>query len=45
MNVVDREHCIVNLDPANENMGYQCDIDIRELIDLFDVMRPKDDEE
>lgn len=26
-------------------MKYQCDIDIRELIDLFDVMRSPDDEE
>ena len=23
-------------------MGYQCDIDIRDLIDLFDVMRSQD---
>ena len=23
----------------------QCDIDVRELIDLFDVMRPEDDKE
>lgn len=26
-------------------MKYQCDIDIRELIDLDDVMRSKDDPE
>ena len=43
--VVERPHCIINLDPANEHMKYQCDIDIRELIDLEDVMRSKDDPE
>jgi len=26
-------------------MSYQCDIDIRDLIDLQDVMRAEDDEE
>ena len=45
VNVLERPHCIINLDPANENMTYQCDIDIRDLIDLWDVMRAKDDEE
>lgn len=43
--VVERPHCIINLDPANENMKYQCDIDIRELIDLWDVMASPDDPE
>ena len=23
-----RKHCLVNLDPANENMTYPCDIDV-----------------
>nr|XP_039249999.1 GPN-loop GTPase 2-like [Styela clava]XP_039250000.1 GPN-loop GTPase 2-like [Styela clava] len=33
-----RPCCIVNLDPANENIPYQCDINIEELITLEDVM-------
>ena len=45
VNVLERPHCIINLDPANEYMKYQCDIDIRDLIDLFDVMRSPTDEE
>jgi GPN-loop GTPase len=45
VNVLERPHCIINLDPANEHMAYQCDVDIRELISLFDVMRPEDDDE
>jgi hypothetical protein len=45
VNVLERPHCIINLDPANKKMTYQCDIDIRDLIDLWDVMRAKDDEE
>jgi len=45
VNVLERPHCIINLDPANEHMQYQCDIDVRELIDLFDVMRPEDDKD
>ena len=43
--VVERPHCIINLDPANDNMKYQCDIDVKDLIDLNDVMRAKDDPE
>lgn len=45
VNVLERPHCIINLDPANEHMSYQCDIDIRELIDLEDVMRSEIPEE
>lgn len=33
-----RPACIVNLDPANENIPYSCDVDISELISLEDVM-------
>lgn len=29
---------IINLDPAAENFQYKCDIDIRELISVLDVM-------
>ena len=43
--MIDRPHCIINLDPANEHMAYQCDIDIRELVDLEDVMRSDDPSE
>jgi len=35
---LERPHCLVNLDPANENVGYKCDIDIRDLITLEDAM-------
>ena len=38
-NVLNRRHCIINLDPANDQMDYQVDIDIRQLIDLEDVMQ------
>lgn len=30
--------CVVNLDPANDQLLYKCDIDISELITLEDVM-------
>lgn len=33
-----RNVCIVNLDPANENMNYHAEIDIMHLITLDDVM-------
>lgn len=29
---------VVNLDPANDNLPYKCDIDIRELVNVEDVM-------
>ncbi|CAG4937833.1 unnamed protein product [Colias eurytheme] len=35
---LERKVIIVNLDPANDNVTYQPDIDIRELIHLEDVM-------
>lgn len=47
-NQIERNHVIVNLDPANDNMDYevrnhvltifQCKIDIHELITQEDVM-------
>jgi len=43
--VVERPHCIINLDPRNDFFKYQCDIDIRDLIDVNDVMKAKDDPE
>lgn len=30
---------LVNLDPANENIPYDCDLDVRDLLNLEDVMR------
>jgi len=39
MNAAGRECCIVNLDPANDNIPYNCDIDINELITVEDVIK------
>lgn len=33
-----RKVCIINLDPANENMSYKPEIDVMHLITLEDVM-------
>lgn len=33
-----RQNVIVNLDPANEDLPYECAIDIAELVDLQKVM-------
>ena len=33
-----RGHCLVNLDPANEEVGYPVDVDVRDLITLEDAM-------
>ena len=33
-----RKVVIVNLDPANDTLPYECDVDISELITLQDVM-------
>jgi len=33
-----RPLCVVNLDPANDDLPYDCDIDIRELVNVEDVM-------
>ena len=33
-----REHCLVNLDPANENITYPVGIDVQDLISLEDAM-------
>ena len=35
---LDRPICVVNLDPANDNIPYPCAIDIASLITLEDVM-------
>lgn len=31
-------HCVINLDAANDNIQYDCGIDVRDLITLEDVM-------
>ena len=33
-----RKHCLVNLDPANENISYPAGIDVQDLISLEDAM-------
>jgi len=38
MQNLNRNVIVVNMDPANENLTYKCDINIRELINLEDVM-------
>ena len=39
MKAIGRECCIVNLDPANEYLPYDCAIDINELVTVEDVMK------
>ena len=36
--IIDRKCIVVNLDPANDNIQYKCDINITELVTLTDVM-------
>jgi hypothetical protein len=36
--VLKRNILVINLDPAAESFKYRCDIDIRDLITLEDVM-------
>ena len=38
LDAINRPYIIVNLDPANENIPYKCDIDVNDLITLEDVM-------
>lgn len=38
LSALKRPACIVNLDPANDNIPYNCDVDISDLITLEDVM-------
>lgn len=38
LSALKRPVCIINLDPANDNIPYDCDVDISELITLEDVM-------
>ncbi|KAI9596669.1 GPN-loop GTPase [Syncephalis fuscata] len=36
---IKREVAVINLDPANENLPYECSLDISELITIDDVMK------
>lgn len=38
LRAIGRKVILVNLDPANENIPYDCDLDVRELINLDEVM-------
>ena len=39
MTSLNRNVFVINLDPANENLTYDCEINIYELINVEDVMR------
>lgn len=39
LHALHRPASIVNLDPANENLPYAADVDVRELISVEDVMK------
>lgn len=36
--MLNRPCAVINLDPANEHFGYDCAIDIRDLVSVADVM-------
>ncbi len=38
MTELSRLHCLVNLDAANENLSYECGVDVRDLITLEEAM-------
>jgi GPN-loop GTPase len=38
LDTLDRPHCLVNLDAANEDVGYKVGVDVRDLITLEDAM-------
>lgn len=38
MKAISRPCSAVNLDPANDNIPYQADVDVRELVDIEEVM-------
>lgn len=39
LTLLGRKTVIINLDPANENLPYQCHLDIQELISIENVMK------
>lgn len=42
MTAIERKCSVVNLDPANDNTSYPCDLDIRDLVSLEDVMEQEE---
>lgn len=38
LRAVDRPCSVANLDPANDNIPYEADFDVRELVDVEEVM-------
>eukprot|EP00929_Paragymnodinium_shiwhaense_P038239 TRINITY_DN20242_c0_g1_i1.p1 TRINITY_DN20242_c0_g1~~TRINITY_DN20242_c0_g1_i1.p1 ORF type:complete len:326 (-),score=89.05 TRINITY_DN20242_c0_g1_i1:25-1002(-) len=42
LQVLKRPRTLVNLDPANDDLPYDCDVDIRELVNVEDVMTELD---
>lgn len=38
LKAIGRECCVINLDPANEFIPYECDINLSDLITVKDVM-------
>jgi len=38
LDALKRPRILVNLDPANDDLPYKCDVDIRELVNVEDVM-------
>ncbi|CAI5759904.1 unnamed protein product [Candida verbasci] len=38
LSAIGRKSCIINLDPANDNLPYPCQLDIREYINIEDIM-------
>ena len=39
MKAIGRDCCVINLDPANEYIPYDCEIDVSELVTVEDVMK------
>lgn len=42
LTAIERKCSVVNLDPANDNTSYPCDLDIRDLVPLEDVMEQEE---
>lgn len=38
MRAIDRPCSAINLDPANDNIPYEADVDVRELVNIDEVM-------
>ncbi len=42
MSAIGRKCSVVNLDPANDQTGYPCAVDVRDLVKLEDIMEEDD---